>query len=75
MSDVTVTTWCDLQHKLFEGSFNTSINRYRSPFVYRGLSVKSAANKVPFKIYIDTPLCVNYCVKEEVRYGHKSRNR
>jgi hypothetical protein len=41
MSDVTVTTWGDLQRELFEGSLNTSIDRYRSPFVFRGLSDKS----------------------------------
>jgi hypothetical protein len=41
MSDVTVTTWSQLQEALFEGSWNDEIRRYRSPFVYRGLSDKS----------------------------------
>jgi len=38
MTDVTVTTWSQLQDVLFQDSWNDEISRYRSPFVYRGLS-------------------------------------
>ena len=38
MTDITITSWNQLQVELFEGSWNASIQRYRSPFVYRGLS-------------------------------------
>lgn len=41
MSDVTVTTWSQLQDELFHGSWNNAIDRYRSSFVFRGLSDKS----------------------------------
>lgn len=40
MTDITVTTWCQLQEELFQGSWNDEIRRYRSPFVYRGLADK-----------------------------------
>lgn len=40
MSQITVHTWSELQEELFEGSWNESIQRYRSPFVFRGLSDK-----------------------------------
>lgn len=43
MADVTVTTWSQLQDELFESSWNEDIRRYRSPFVYRGLSDKDYA--------------------------------
>ena len=43
MADVTVTTWSQLQDELFEGSWNDEIKRYRSPFVYRGLSDRNYA--------------------------------
>lgn len=36
--DITVGSWSQLQEELFKGSWNDSISRYRSPFVFRGLS-------------------------------------
>ena len=38
MSDITISSWSHLQEELFEGSWNDTIKRFRSPFVFRGLS-------------------------------------
>ena len=38
--DIVVNSWCDLQEELFRGSWNPGIQRFRSPFVFRGLSDK-----------------------------------
>lgn len=38
MSDVVISSWSQLQEELFEGSWNEVLQRYRSPFVFRGLS-------------------------------------
>jgi hypothetical protein len=38
MDDVRVTNWHDLQEKLFEGSWRPEIQRYRSPFAFRGMA-------------------------------------
>jgi hypothetical protein len=34
--DIEVRDWNDLQEKIFTGSFDESINRFRSPFVFKG---------------------------------------
>ncbi|MBU2514227.1 FRG domain-containing protein [bacterium] len=39
--DVVVKSWTELQDELFRDSWNNDIQRFRSPFVYRGLSNKS----------------------------------
>jgi len=36
--DIVIHSWGELQDQLFKGSWNDSIRRFRSPFVYRGLS-------------------------------------
>ncbi len=41
MSETTITSWCQLQEELFQGSWNDTIQRYRSPCVFRGLSDKN----------------------------------
>lgn len=38
MPDITIRSWGQLQEEIFSGSWNQSIKRYRSPFVFRGLS-------------------------------------
>ncbi|MGD8366140.1 MAG: FRG domain-containing protein [Desulfobacterales bacterium] len=38
--DIVVNSWCDLQEELFRESWNPAIQRFRSPFVFRGLSDK-----------------------------------
>jgi len=38
MTEVRVTTWNDLQDALYSDSWNMGLQRYRSPFVFRGLS-------------------------------------
>lgn len=38
MNDIRVTTWSQLQEELFQGSWNDTLQRFRSPFVFRGLS-------------------------------------
>lgn len=40
MSDIIINSWSQLQDELFRGSWNDSIRRYRSPFVFRGMSDK-----------------------------------
>ena len=41
VNDVTVHSWSELQDELFRDAWNTDIQRFRSPFVYRGLSDRS----------------------------------
>ncbi len=38
--DIVVESWCDLQEELFRGAWRSDIRRFRSPFVFRGLSDK-----------------------------------
>lgn len=40
MSEIIISSWAQLQEELFRGSWNDTIQRYRSPFVFRGLSDK-----------------------------------
>lgn len=40
-SDVHVATWPELQSKLYEGSWQPNLGRFRSPFAFRGLSNSS----------------------------------
>mgnify|MGYP001554521792 CR=1 FL=1 len=37
-NDTVVQSWAELQEELFRDSWNNEIQRFRSPFVYRGLS-------------------------------------
>lgn len=41
MNDIVGESWENLQHQLFQYSWDASIRRYRSPFAFRGLSDKS----------------------------------
>lgn len=41
MTDVRVNSWSELQDELFRDSWNEGIGRYRSSFVFRGLSDKT----------------------------------
>lgn len=36
--DIIISSWSEVQEKLFQGIWNDAIQRFRSPFVYRGLS-------------------------------------
>ena len=40
-SDIVVNTWGELQEELFRESWDEAIQRFRSPFVFRGLSDSS----------------------------------
>jgi hypothetical protein len=35
--DVRVSTWSELQAKLYEGSWQGELKRFRSPFAFRGM--------------------------------------
>lgn len=37
-SHVRVSSWSELQEKLYEGSWRSNLQRFRSPFAFRGLS-------------------------------------
>ena len=37
-TDYRISSWADLQEKLFSNTFDSKINRYRSPFIYRGMN-------------------------------------
>ncbi|HZQ94373.1 MAG TPA: FRG domain-containing protein [Candidatus Sulfotelmatobacter sp.] len=37
-SDVYASSWSDLQSKLYEGSWQSNLKRFRSPFAFRGLA-------------------------------------
>ncbi|MGE5456767.1 MAG: FRG domain-containing protein [Methanococcaceae archaeon] len=39
-NDIVVKNWLDLQKLLFENSWDEGIQRYRSPYAFRGLSLK-----------------------------------
>ncbi len=41
MPDIVIESWGHLQEELFKDSWNCQLCRYRSPFVFRGLSDKS----------------------------------
>jgi FRG domain len=36
-ADIRVATWTDLQSQLYEGSWQSDLKRFRSPFAFRGL--------------------------------------
>ncbi|RPJ45622.1 MAG: FRG domain-containing protein, partial [Chloroflexi bacterium] len=38
MQDITIDNWTDLFDRLFTDSWRSEINRFRSPYVFRGLS-------------------------------------
>ncbi|HXG93359.1 MAG TPA: FRG domain-containing protein [Blastocatellia bacterium] len=38
MKDIRVTSWSELNEQLYEGSWNRSLERFRSPFAFRGES-------------------------------------
>lgn len=38
MADITVSSWDELNRELYEGSWQSSLGRFRSPFAFRGLS-------------------------------------
>jgi FRG domain-containing protein len=40
-NDTIVTSWAELQEELFRGAWNENIQRFRSPYVFRGLSDQS----------------------------------
>jgi hypothetical protein len=40
-NDIVVQTWEELQNALFHNSWDKDINRFRSPYVYRGLGSKN----------------------------------
>lgn len=40
-NDITVTSWEDLVEKVYENSYRTDINRYRTSFVFRGMGDRS----------------------------------
>ena len=37
-NDILIKNWDDLQQRLFENSFDSGLKRYRSPYVFRGMS-------------------------------------
>ena len=39
--DIEIKDWNDLQEKIFTDSYDKSINRFRSPYVFRGLHDKT----------------------------------
>jgi hypothetical protein len=41
MNEITISSFSDLVERLFDGSWNSKIRRFRSPFVFRGLSDES----------------------------------
>lgn len=40
MNDIIVNDWCSLQKAIFTDTWDENINRFRSPYVYRGLDDK-----------------------------------
>ena len=40
INDIVVNSWEELQRELFRNTWNKKINRFRSPYVYRGLGSK-----------------------------------
>ncbi|MEJ6949455.1 FRG domain-containing protein [Natronospora cellulosivora (SeqCode)] len=50
---IEVKSWGDLQEQLFSDSWNEEISRYRSKFVYRGMSDKKHELKTSLKLICD----------------------
>ena len=44
-TEYRVTSWAELQDKLFSNTFDKKINRHRSPFIYRGMNEANKALK------------------------------
>ncbi len=40
MKEIIINSWNELLDEMFQGSFNTDINRFRSPCLFRGMSNK-----------------------------------
>jgi hypothetical protein len=36
-NEPTIHNWVELQNQLFQGSWQPGLNRFRSPFAFRGL--------------------------------------
>jgi hypothetical protein len=53
--DIIVKDWSDLQEKIFTDSYDKSINRYRSPYVFRGLHDKDLELKTSLMMLGNNP--------------------
>ncbi len=40
MKEIKINSWNELLDEMFQGAFNTNINRFRSPYLFRGMSDK-----------------------------------
>jgi FRG domain len=55
MEDIRVKSWVELNERLYEGSWNASLSRFRSPFAFRGESNSSYTLKTSLARLAPTP--------------------
>ncbi len=72
-NDVRVSTWNELQSKLYEGSWQKDLKRFRSPFAFRGLSnAKAIPETTLTRLGGDYPRREQSLLRNFRKYAHRS---
>jgi FRG domain-containing protein len=72
-NDVHVSTWNELQSKLYEGSWQKDLKRFRSPFAFRGLSnAKAIPETTLTRLGGDYPRREQSLLRNFRKYAHRS---
>jgi hypothetical protein len=72
MNDVRVTTWSELNDRLYDGCWNASIQRFRSSFAYRGLSDAGYELKTTLmRLQGPFPLLERHLLRNFRKYAHR----
>lgn len=73
MKEICIGSWDELQDHLFEGSWNSELGRFRSPFVYRGLSSKEFDLKTSLmRLGGDYWKLERHLLRNFKKYGHNN---
>ncbi|MFZ5650736.1 MAG: FRG domain-containing protein [Bacillota bacterium] len=71
-NDVRVNSWCDLNQQMFEGSWQEPLKRFRSNYVYRGLSNASYQLKTSLaRLGGEYDRLENHIVRNFRKYAHR----
>jgi len=72
-NDVHVSNWTDLQSKLYEGSWQKDLKRFRSPFAFRGLSgVSEISETTLIRLGGEYPRREQSLLRNFRKYAHRS---
>ena len=72
-NDVHVSTWNELQSKLYEGSWQKDLKRFRSPFAFRGISnAKAIPETTLTRLGGDYPRREQSLLRNFRKYAHRS---